>query len=300
MQVKHTNISIASPPLTTKPESIPKGFSKVLDSSISKIGQIKHTVDSVGLIQNRVKPENNNLIKLGYISSEQPTVSHLSINHPQYGQECWKIIHSDLNKDKPYTRIPSGTKVYLEPESKEIIWDNSKNNITGKGTVNSFHASAINQSWKKPSSHEGKTTPVNPFLTNQRNKIKEQQIVEQSVSRASTLYNLPKELIMAVIKAESDFQAGAVSPAGAQGLMQLMPGTARELGIKNPFDIRENIEGGVRYLKKMLDIFNGNLEQALAAYNAGPQTIKNHEGRIPYQETRLYVKRVLSFFNHFK
>ena len=133
-----------------------------------------------------------------------------------------------------------------------------------------------------------KTQPQPVVLT-------DQQIIKQSVHKAAAKYNLPPELIRAVIRAESNFEVGAVSSAGAQGLMQLMPATAKELGVKNPFDIEQNIDGGTKYLRKMLDRFGGNVRKALAAYNAGPGTVVKYEGRVPYPETRQYVKRVMRF-----
>lgn len=125
--------------------------------------------------------------------------------------------------------------------------------------------------------------------------LNDQQIIEQHVQKAAAKYDLPPALIKAVIRAESNFQVDAVSSAGAQGLMQLMPATAEELGVNNPFDIKENIEGGTRYLRKMLDRFEGSVRKALAAYNAGPGTVMKYNGQVPYPETRQYVKRVLRF-----
>lgn len=125
--------------------------------------------------------------------------------------------------------------------------------------------------------------------------LNDHQIIEQNVREAAAKYALPPALIKAVIRAESNFKIDAVSSAGAQGLMQLMPATAEELGVKNPFDIQQNIEGGSRYLRKMLDRFEGNVPKALAAYNAGPGTVTKYNGRVPYPETRQYVKRVLGF-----
>jgi SLT domain-containing protein len=117
--------------------------------------------------------------------------------------------------------------------------------------------------------------------------------IEKAIHDAAAQYQLSPKLIKGVIKAESNYDANAVSPAGAQGLMQLMPGTARDLGVENPFDIKQNIDGGVRYLKKMMDMFDGNVRQALSAYNAGPETVKRYNGNVPYSETRQYVNRVI-------
>jgi soluble lytic murein transglycosylase-like protein len=124
----------------------------------------------------------------------------------------------------------------------------------------------------------------------------DRQKIETSILNAAQRYDLPVNLIKSVIRAESNFQVNAVSQAGAQGLMQLMPATARELGVKNPFNIEENIDGGSRYLRKMLDSFGGDLKLALAAYNAGPEAVIKYGGKVPpFRETQQYVKRVLRF-----
>lgn len=121
--------------------------------------------------------------------------------------------------------------------------------------------------------------------------------VQQAIQRAAARYRIPSGLIQSVIRSESNFRADAVSPAGAQGLMQLMPDTARELGVTDPFDVHQNIDGGTRYLRQMLDRFEGNVEIALAAYNAGPGTVSRYGGIPPYRETEAYVKRVLESAN---
>ena len=125
--------------------------------------------------------------------------------------------------------------------------------------------------------------------------MSEHDAIERSIRKASEKYNLAPALIKAVIKAESNFDADAVSSAGAQGLMQLMPATARELGVNNSFDIDQNIDGGSHYLRKMLDKFGGNTKLALAAYNAGPGAVEKYKGNVPYPETRNYIKRVMRF-----
>ncbi len=119
--------------------------------------------------------------------------------------------------------------------------------------------------------------------------------IHTSIERAAKRYNLPSALVRAVVRAESGFKVRAVSPAGAQGLMQLMPATARELGVTDPFDIDQNIDGGAKYLRAMLDRFGDDVKLALSAYNAGPGTVARYNGKVPYAETRNYVDRVLRF-----
>ena len=117
------------------------------------------------------------------------------------------------------------------------------------------------------------------------------------VNSASGRYRLDPDLVNSVIKAESGFNVRAVSPKGAQGLMQLMPGTASQLGVPNAFDPQANVEGGTKYLRELLERYNFDLVKALAAYNAGPQRVEQFGGVPPYYETRAYVARVVRDFN---
>lgn len=116
--------------------------------------------------------------------------------------------------------------------------------------------------------------------------------LDELIARVARGYRIEPSLVKAVIAAESDFDPRAVSPRGAQGLMQLMPGTARELGVARPFAVEDNVDGGVRYLRWMLDRYRGETNRALAAYNAGPGAVDAHGGVPPYAETQRYVRRV--------
>lgn len=120
------------------------------------------------------------------------------------------------------------------------------------------------------------------------------------IGSASDHTNLDPALINSVIRAESGFNPKAVSRKGAVGLMQLMPGTASQLGVKNPFDPSANVEGGSRYLRELLDRYNLDLVKALAAYNAGPQRVQQFGGVPPYYETQAYVARIIRDFNRQK
>lgn len=120
--------------------------------------------------------------------------------------------------------------------------------------------------------------------------------VDSIIAKASRHYGVEPALIRAVIKAESNFNPRAVSHAGAQGLMQLMPATARGLGVSDPFNPEQNVMGGTRFLKSLLDRYNGNLDSALAAYNWGPGNVDRRPDRLP-RETRDYLVKVKQYYN---
>ncbi|MBK6513841.1 MAG: lytic transglycosylase domain-containing protein [Polyangiaceae bacterium] len=120
------------------------------------------------------------------------------------------------------------------------------------------------------------------------------------IRQAATLYQIPEELVRAIIKVESDYDPRAVSSAGAQGLMQMIPETATRMQVRDSFDPRENIFGGVRYLRILANLFNGDLDLTIAAYNAGEGAVERYKGIPPYPETVDYVVRVRTYYSAYR
>ena len=127
--------------------------------------------------------------------------------------------------------------------------------------------------------------------------VASQMDMDQLIRDASGRNRLDPDFVSSVIKAESNFKPRAVSSKGAQGLMQLMPGTAALLGVSNPFDPKANVDAGTAYLSQLLDQYNNDPIKALAAYNAGPQRVQQYHGVPPYRETKAYVARIVKDFN---
>jgi soluble lytic murein transglycosylase-like protein len=120
------------------------------------------------------------------------------------------------------------------------------------------------------------------------------------IRQAATLYQIPEELVRSIIKCESDYDPRAVSPVGAQGLMQLMPETALRMQVRDAFDPRESIFGGTRYLRVLANLFNGDLDLTIAGYNAGEGAVMRYAGIPPYEETQAYVTRVRTYYARYR
>ena len=173
-----------------------------------------------------------------------------------------------------FVDVPTADIEHFEPAPEESVDDPP---IGGNAKAGAF---------KAISNNKGDAFPGRPVTD-----------LSRVVNEASGRYRLDPDLVNSVIKAESGFNARAVSPKGAQGLMQLMPGTASQLGVPNAFDPQANVEGGTRYLRELLERYNFDLVKALAAYNAGPHRVEQFGGVPPYYETRAYVARIVKDFN---
>jgi soluble lytic murein transglycosylase-like protein len=158
-----------------------------------------------------------------------------------------------------------------------------------------FAAAAFSASpaWLKV--HRPSLAPLTPRVSVQMSNfvpLRPEDAYEDLIQEAAQLHGIDAALIRAVMKTESAFNPAAVSPVGAMGLMQLMPALAKEMGVEDPFNPRENVMGGARYLAKLLDMHNGNIKLALASYNAGPGNVRRYRGIPPFRETRNYVRKI--------
>lgn len=123
---------------------------------------------------------------------------------------------------------------------------------------------------------------------------------DDHIDQAAKRYKIPAALVRAIMHTESNFDSTALSPKGASGLMQLMPETAQNMYVKDIFAPRDNIEGGVRYLRVLANMYDGDMVKMIAAYNAGPEAVRRYNGVPPYEETRLYCKKVLAYYRQLK
>lgn len=217
----------------------------------------------------------------------------------RYAQIANKV--NNINPSPLDTIYPNNAKVN-SPTFEKVLQATTKSNF---GTLlldpklKQVQANIVNQNIQqsivKPT-EQPKATALQEAIavqTNIQQPASKAQILNV-VSQISKKHGVDEKLVQALIKQESGFNPKAKSKSGAMGLMQLMPSTAKSMGVKDPYNTVQNVEGGVKYLKSMLNKYNGNVILALAAYNAGPGAVDKYSGVPPYKETQNYVKNILA------
>jgi len=188
-----------------------------------------------------------------------------------------------------HTEIGPNTRLFTSPDGASFV-------DVPTAQIDHFEPIADLPAPPAPTAH----APATPATAAAAKPQQPTPSIGELVASASSRYRLDPDLVNSVIRAESGFNVRARSPKGAQGLMQLMPGTASKLGVQNVYDPRSNVEGGTRYLRELLEKYNFDLVKALAAYNAGPERVEKYRGVPPFHETRVYVAHIVRDFNRKK
>ena len=210
------------------------------------------------------------MVELGHISEVRQRIADIQqqIGLPGIvpGMDFSKVFQKEVDK--------------TEKQAKE-----TRPVASADSAMEAREAAAVQEGQKIGASDSGSAAPLSPDLGS----------LSSMMEHAARKYQVDSRLVAAVAEVESDNDQSVISSAGAIGVMQLMPDTAAALGV-DPYDTQQNIEGGTKYLRQMLDSFGGDVRKALAAYNAGPQAVRDYNGVPPYRETQNYVNKVLDIY----
>jgi len=249
------------------------------------------------------------------ISSLKNSLSQKNVNEGQF-DEIIKNIETatqslEDNYKSEHNLFPNHN--FMKIAFKQVLddFDSGLTDSTSKEVENSLEASTATNKVSTLSTSATNNSEGNSNIINTNSLVSDVSSVNNAslsttirqisgntkydsiISEMAQKYDVPFDLVKAVINAESSFNSSATSSTGAMGLMQLMPATAKWLGVNNAYNARDNIEGGAKYLSYLLDRFDGNLKLAVAGYNAGPGNVEKYKGIPPFQETQNYVKKIL-------
>lgn len=229
----------------------------------------------------------------------------ISSKHLAYRQEVEKSQNFEsMIQQKQGVNTPIGTASLTAPNSligKQLQWNQNQATLLDKKNSktlnrNTHYTNIRGQTKKLSGLNQSSYTSSHRMSSAKGNS--ELNTYKSLIHKYSRKYNLDPNLVAGIMQQESGFKANATSHCGAMGLMQLMPGTAKLMGVNNAYDPEQNIEGGAKYLRQMLDKFDGNVILALAAYNAGPHNVEKYGNRVPpFSETQNYVRAVASHTN---
>ncbi len=214
-------------------------------------------------------------------------------------------IYQDPRQQRAKTKIPLLVQMRPAPQ----LWPETTGTKTVDGPASARPVASVSETVLSVSSDADSAAPFasdqnSPSITEQPSQskyfTKSERLYHPIILQAANRYQVDPAIVKAIIMAESSFNPRAVSKRGAKGLMQLMPGTAEEMGVEDIFNPEHNINGGVRYYKKLLRRFKGDVKLALAAYNAGLKKVKEHNGVPPFKSTRYYIKKVFEYYRYYK
>ncbi len=225
----------------------------------------------------------------------EDTASHLVSTTDEHGHTVY------VNDDAPLRSHPTQTGEAVQPKRSQLVyWSTKENRWKPVPSANSSSMQAARSAAAEITQYYGhdsvKSANAKIVAANFHGHQATPEEIDESIAMAAARHNVDPNLVRAVIKVESNFNANAVSRKGAMGLMQLMPATAKQLKVKNPFDPEQNVDAGVRHLKQLLENYDGDVNLTLAAYNAGSGAVARSAGVPHFAETQNYVRRITNLY----